>query len=155
MPAPVWLALLSPLPHEAVPSRQPVASAEQIANGTAGPIDGWQSVTVNLSAPSHGLRHVQITLDASGQLLAASDHVMFIRETTPDGAEVLLSDHESLGGRFEADESFRGTHWFSTIEGSVDGDDGKNVTRRADHRPPTDDEIAALRRIIADVLALG
>lgn len=152
MTAPRWLALLSPIPAGAAVERKPVASAQQIAQGTAGPIDGWESVTVNLSEPAFGLRHVQITLDAAGELLAAGDHVMVVRETTPDGSEVLLSDHESIGGRFESDGSFRGTHWLTTIEGSADGADESNVARRANHRPPTDDEIAALRLIIADVL---
>ena len=45
MPAPPWLSLLAPLPHDVVPQRKPVASAQQLANGTAGPIAGWQSIT--------------------------------------------------------------------------------------------------------------
>jgi len=48
---------------------------------------------------------VQITLDEHGKLLAASDHVMFVRETTPEG-EATITDHESIGGRFEHDGSF-------------------------------------------------
>lgn len=152
-PAPAWLALLGPLPSDARPGRKPVASAEQLATGTAGPIAGWQSVTVNLSEPDHGLRHVQITLDEHGQLLSGSDHVMFVRETTPDGGEATLTDHESVGGRFEQDGSFRGTYWKMTLESKPGGDDGESVTRRAENRAPSAEEIAALRRIIADVLA--
>ena len=151
MAAPSWLSLLAPLPDDVVPQRKPVASAEQLANGTAGPIAGWQSITVNLSEPDFGLRHVQITLDEQGRLLAGGDHVMFVRETTPDGSEATVTDHESVGGRFEEDGAFRGTHWKTTLEGSAD-DDESSVTRNSEHRRPSDEEIAALRRIIDDVL---
>ena len=147
---PTWLALLSPLPDDVRVERKPVASAEQLANGTAGPIAGWQSITVNMSEPDFGLRHVQITLDEHGHLVAGGDHVMFVRETTPDGAEATLTEHVSLGGRFERDGSFLGTHWQTVLESRIDDD--VSVTRSAEHRPPTVEEIAVLRRIVDDVL---
>jgi hypothetical protein len=151
---PAWLALLSPIPADAKPGRKPVASAEQIGKGTAGPIAGWQSITVYLSEPEHGLRHLLITLDENGQLLSGGDHVMFVRETAPhDDSIATVTDHESVGGRFETDGSFRGTYWKTTLESSPDGDDESSVTRSAEKRAPTDDEITALRRIIADVLS--
>jgi hypothetical protein len=150
--SPGWLSLLVPLPLDVKPERKPVASAEQLAQDTAGPIAGWQSVTVNLSEPAHGLRHVQITLDEQGQLLSGGDHVMFVRETTPDGSEATLTDHESVGGRFEQDGSFRGTCWKMTLESAPGGDEDASITRSAAHREPTVDEVAALKRIIADVL---
>ena len=74
---------------------------------------------------------------------------MLVRETSKDGS-AIVTDHESVGGRFETDGSFRGTHWKTTLEGSADGD--TSITRSAEHRPPTAEEIAALRRIIDDVL---
>jgi hypothetical protein len=151
MPAPSWLSLLSPLPDNAVVEKKPVASAAQLATNTAGPIAGWQSVSVNLSEPAFGLRHVLVTLDEHGDLLAGSDHVMFVRDTTPDRLEATLTDHESVGGRFEKDGSFRGTHWLTTLESSAD-DEERSITRRAEQRPPTGVEIAALRRIIDDLL---
>jgi len=121
-----------------------------LANHSAGPIAGWQSVTVHLSEPAYGLRHVLITLDENGDLLAGGDHVMFVRDTTPDGLEATLTDHESIGGRFEKDGSFRGTHWKTTLVSSAD--DEESTTRSAEHRPPTGPEISALRRIIDDLL---
>lgn len=151
MPAPSWLALLSPLPAAAIIERKPVASAEQLAQGTAGPIAGWQSITVNLSEPDVGLRHVQITLDADGELLAGGDSVMFVRETTPDGSEATLTEHHSVSGRFEKDGSFRGTHWTMVLENSPNEDES-SVARSHEHRPPTEQEIGALRRIIEDAL---
>jgi hypothetical protein len=152
--SPQWLNLLVPLPHDVKPERKPVASAEQLAAGTAGPIAGWQSITVYLSEPAYGLRHVLITLDERGQLLSGGDHVMFVRETNPaDDSEATLTDHESVGGRFEADGSFRGTHWKTTLESGPGDANDESVTRSAEHRPPTMDEVAALRRIIEDVLS--
>jgi hypothetical protein len=151
MTTPSWLVLLSPLPPDAKIEQKPVAAAEQLASGTAGPIAGWQSVSVNFSEPEFGIRHVQITLDDTGTLLSAGDHVMFVRETADDGAVVTLSDHESIGGRFETDGSFRGTHWQTTLE-SDPRDADNSITRSAEHRPPTGAEIAALRQLVDDVL---
>jgi len=149
--APSWLSLLSPLPPDAVVNRKPVASAAQLAAGTAGPIAGWQSITVNLSEPEFGLRHVQITLDEHGRLPAGSDSVMFVRQVN-DQDEATITDHESVGGRFEVDGSFRGTHWNSRLESSG-GNDEDSVTTASANRSPTEDEIARLRRLVEDVLA--
>ena len=151
METPRWLALLAPLPADVMPERKPVASAEQIAQGTAGPIAGWENVSINLSDPGLGLRHLQLTLDASGALIAAGDHVMLIRETTPDGSEVTLSDHESVGGRYEADGSFNGTRWHSrliTIPGS-DDDPESHATSSI----PSAEDVAALRALAGEMLS--
>ena len=151
---PGWLALLVPLPADVKPARKPVASAEQIEAGTAGPIAGWQSITAYLSEPAYGSRHVLITLDENGELLSGGDNVMFVRETAPhDDTIATVTDHESVGGRFERDGSFTGTYWNTTLEASPDGEDESTVMRTAEKRAPSDDEVAALRRIIADVLA--
>jgi hypothetical protein len=150
MTSPAWLSLLAPLPQSVKPVRKPVASAAQIETGTAGPIAGWENVTVYLSEPDFGLRHVHVTLDATGKLLAAGDHVMFVRETSPDGVDATLSDHESIGGRFEDDGSFRGTCWKTRLRSKPDGDEGETVF--ADHSPPTAEQIAALKLIVEDVL---
>jgi hypothetical protein len=150
MAVPAWLELLGPLPPDAMAQRKPVASAEQIANGTAGPIAGWENVTLSLSEPEFGLRHVHVTLDANGGLLAGGDHVMFVRETTADGA-AALTEHVSVGGRFETDGSFRGTHWRTILESSADDVNG-SVARSAEHRPPSDEEIAALGQLIGEVM---
>ena len=153
MTGPSWLALLTDVPADVTPRRKPVASAQQIEQGTAGPIAGWQNIIVDLSEPAFGLRHVQITLDANGQLLSGSDHVMFVRETDPkDDSIATLTEHESVGGRFETDGSFVGTYWKTILEASADDPD-TSITRSAERRTPSEDEVAALRRIIADVLS--
>ena len=151
MERPSWLALLSPIPADVVPERKPVASAEQIAQGTAGPIAGWENVTVNLSDPDVGLRHLQLTLDASGTLIAAGDHVMLIRETTPDGSEVTRSDHESIGGRYEADGSFNGTRWHSLLI-TIPGSDDDPESRATSSIPSAADD-AALRALAGEMLS--
>jgi hypothetical protein len=151
MPPPSWLSLLSPLPSDVTPERKPVASAEQIEQGTAGPIAGWTSININLSEPEYGLRHLLVVLDAEGGLLAGSDHVMFVRETAPESLEPLVTDHESIGGRFEADGSFRGTCWKSRVENVAGGDD-EDARHASEQSTPTDDQVAALRRLIDDVL---
>jgi hypothetical protein len=150
MPAPAWLSLLSPLPADVPPVKKPVASAAQIETGTAGPITGWHNVIVYLSEPDFGLRHVLITLDAAGKLLSASDHVMLVRQTSPDGLDLLLSDHENIGGRFEEDGSFRGTCSNTRLRSDPESDEAETVF--ADHSTPTPDQVAALRAIAADVV---
>ena len=151
MERPSWLALLAPIPADVVPERKPVASAEQIAQGTAGPIAGWENVSVNLSDPDVGLRHLQLTLDASGTLIAAGDHVMLIRETTPDGSEVTLSEHESIGGRYEADGSFNGTRWHNRLI-TTPGSDDDPEHHATSSIPPTEDA-AALRALAGETLS--
>jgi hypothetical protein len=151
MSAPDWLSLLSPVPADAKVERVAVASAEQIASGAAAAIAGWYSIRVHLSEPDFGLRHVLITLDQDGRLLSGGDHVMIVLEATPDRSEATLTEHESVGGRFEADGSFLGTYWKTILENSP-GDDESTVTRSAKRRPPSDGEIVALRGVIDDLL---
>jgi len=150
MSAPAWLSLLSPLPPDVRVDKVPVATAEQIASGTASAIQGWHSVRAFVSEPEFGLRHVLITLDQDDRLLSGGDHVMRVLDTTSDGSEATLTGHESVGGRFEADGSFLGTYWNTTSEYSPGDETG--VTRNAESRPPSTEEIAALRRLIEDVL---
>jgi hypothetical protein len=95
MRTPAWLSLLSPLPPDAKVERVPVASAEQIASGSANAIAGWHSIRVHLSEPDFGLRHVLITLDQDDRLLSGGEHVMIVLETTPDGSEATLTEHET------------------------------------------------------------
>ena len=147
---PPWLALLAPLPADAVPERKPVASAEQIAHGTAGPIAGWESLSINLSDLDAGLRNVHLTLDASGTVIAGGDHVMFIRETTPDGSEVTRSEHESIGGRFETDGAFNGTRWHSRLISKPGSDE--EAESQSTSFAPVAEEVSALRALVAEVM---
>jgi hypothetical protein len=146
---PAWHALLAPIPEDAVIERKPVASPQQIADGSAAPIAGWDSITMHLSAPN-GLRHVMVTLDADDTLLSGGDAVLFDRQEHRDGVEVKITDHENIGGRFERDGSFRGTYWQTRTEQV--GDDDEGAVTQSTPFPPTAEQIAALRRVVADVL---
>ena len=147
---PSWIRLLTPVPAGVVPERKPVASAEQVARGTAGPIAGWESVSVHLSDPKLGSRHILISLDPAGRLLSAGDHVMRVRELSADGT-VRLADHESVGGRYDEDGTFHGTRWLSTIVCESAEDHARQVS--SDKSAPTEEDIAALNRLVADLVA--
>jgi hypothetical protein len=147
---PAWLALLAPLPDDVVIERKPVASADLVASGKADAIAGWDSITLHLSDPALGLRHVLITLDGAGALLSAGDAVMFHREEQRGGELWNIYDHENVGGRFETDGSFRGTRWHTRTEHL--GDDDEPKARSATPSPPSEDDVARLRALVAWVL---
>ena len=131
---PPWLALLAPLPAGALPRRGPGGLAD------------WRSIMLDLSAGPAGLRVVQVLVDGRGELLSASDHVLL---RTPGDAPVWVRQ-ESLGGRFNDDATFGGTHW--VVEGPEPaGDEPPDWTMTP--RSPTEAEVAALRVLVAEVLA--
>ena len=74
----------------------------------------------------------------------------FVRATTPDGGVATLTDHESVGGRFEPDGSFRGTWTLMTLE--CDPATDESVAKKSEQRPPSETEVAALRRLADEVL---
>jgi hypothetical protein len=142
---PSWHRLLAPLPPEVRPRRRRVASPELVAAGAAAAIAGWEDLVVELSACEAGLRIAQVLLDANGSVLSASDHVL-LREAT--GGPVQIHQ-ESIGGRFEADGTFNGTHW------QVDGPEpvvGTPPDWAMVPPAPTELEVSALRRLVADVV---
>ena len=136
---PPWHALFAPLPADAVVKRKPVGSGEAIA--------GWHSLTVELSAGAAGLRHVMVTLDASGTPISAGDWVMYASE----GADGTTYIHENVGGRLEADGAFRGTRWYSVALQKPDSDDAE--MREARHSPPSPEDVEAIRNLVREVLA--
>lgn len=150
MTAPSWLSLLAPLPQDAVVERKPVASAQQIADGSAAAIAGWESLSVNLSDPHAGSRHVLVTLDASGSLLSGGDYVVLVTPPMEPGAPAIYH-HESIGGRLNDDGSFQGTRWRTRTEQMPDADEA--ISTSSTPSPPSDEEIAALRRLLTDVLS--
>jgi hypothetical protein len=140
-----WHALLAPLPDGAEPRRQPVASPELMAAGAAEAIAGWEDLVIELSAGSEGLRVVQVVRDGRGRLLGASDHVL-IRNTSTMPPMVR---QESIGGRFEPDGRFNGTCW--SMEGNEPPEDAPPDWRMV-RRAPTDGEVHALRRLVAETI---
>ena len=151
---PVWHALLGPLPVDAVPRRQPVASAEVLAGPTGWAVAGWEQLVLHLSAGADGLRTILVVLDASGILLSASDVVLYrtgLRGGPPpgDGDAPAMILQMSLGGRFEDDGSFHGTRWHSVA-----------VEREGDEEPewestpsePSPDDVDGLRAVVAELM---
>ena len=149
MANPPWLELFAPVPDDAIIERKAVASPELIASGQADAIAGWDSVSVNLSDPA-GMRHVLITLDATDTLLSASDMVMFQRQEQRGRDAVTIYDHETVGGRFDEDGSFRGTRWITRTEQI--GDDDENAHTTSLPSPPSASDVAALRSLVEVVL---
>lgn len=146
---PAWQALFAPIPEDAVIERRPVASPQQIADGSAEAIAGWDSITVHLSGET-GLRHVMLTVDADGTLISAGDTVLFDRTPGRGDAGVAVYDHENIGGRYEPDGSFRGTYWQTRTEQAPGDEDGRVI--QSTPFAPTGDQIAALSRLVAEVL---
>ena len=75
---------------------------------------------------SPGLRHVLVVLDATGQPISASDHVLYWSKVSriDQNADTVLGSalhaefcQESIGGRFESDGTFRGTRWQTVRRG--------------------------------------
>jgi hypothetical protein len=107
---------------------------------------------VHLSAGLTGLRIVLVLLDPAGSPLGASDAVLF--RVGPDGGPAppneapAMVHQESLGGRFEADGSFNGTHW-----SSVALDQGEEELQWAStKRAPSEQEITELRSLVDEMI---
>jgi hypothetical protein len=148
--APVpWHVLLAPVPLDAVPTRKPVGTPEVLASPEGAAIAGWEQVTLELTAGRAGLRSLLIVLDATARPIAASDHVLFWSPGDGPSAPAQVRQ-ESIGGRLEADGSFTGTCWLVT---GPEPEDDEPPQWDSTHRPPTAAEIAALRRLVVELLA--
>lgn len=147
-----WHALLGPLPADAVPARQPVASPEVLAGPNGWAIAGWEQVVLDLSAGAAGSRTILIVLDADGALLSANDGVLYrtgLSDPAPPPAdEPTLIRQENVGGRFESDGSFHGTRWRSV---AIDRGE-EELDWESTRSDPSEDDVAALRIVIAEVL---
>jgi hypothetical protein len=143
-----WHALLGPLPDGATPRASPVISPTQQAMAVMAPIAGWETLFLELSAGSAGLRILQVTLDAQGRTLSASDHVLF-RSAPSDQPGPVHIRQESIGGRLEPDGGFRGTFWLVTGPEPIDEEDAQWELRPRD---PTGDEVEALKQLVAEVV---
>ena len=141
-PRPSWHALFAPLPADAVPRRQPVAPPEVLATPAGAAIAGWEQLVLDLSAGGTAMRVVHVVLDGDGRPISASDMVFY--RTGP--AEIR---QESVGGRFEADGSFRGTRWLTT--GPEPADDEPPDWESTPSEPSAAD-VAALRALVDEML---
>ena len=140
-----WHALFAPLPDGAKVRRKPVLSEELAAKPESAAIAGWQSVSVELSAGTDGLRHVMVTLDASGTPISAGDWVLYC------SGKPVEYVHENVGGRIQPDGSFLGTRW-RTVAVEVAGSE-EPETRETVSSEPTEEDIAGLMRMVRELLS--
>ncbi len=144
-----WHALLAPLPSEAIPSRKPVASPEILATPEGAAVAGWEQLAIELSAGDDGLRIAMVILDPGGKPIIASDWVLY-RSKTSEGRETLIEwVHESVGGRLEADGTFRGTRWHIV---TVETADGKEIKKVPVSSEPTANDENKLKALVAEIL---
>ena len=157
-PAKPWHALLAPLPDDVTVCRQPVGSPEVLSTPEGAAIAGWEQLTVELSAGPAGLRHILVVLTSSGQLISASDTVLYRSEVSRDSSRYRLfsptTDHvefhsETIGGRFELDGTFRGTRWETTGIESPDDSEPKMSSKRS---APSAEDIAAIKSLVSDLI---
>jgi hypothetical protein len=146
---PEWHALLAPLPPEARPVRTPIGAPEVLGQAQRAAIAGWQNLSLNLSAGTFGLRHLLIVLDETGRAIAASDHVLIHWENPSDPSGPWQMRQESIGGRLEEDRRVLGTRW--TITGLEPRED-EPPAWESTPRQPTDEETAALKRLVAEIV---
>ena len=140
-----WHALLAPLPEHAVVQRRPVAPPEITGEPGGAAIAGWEQLTVELSAAGRGMRHLLVVLDAQGTPISANDMVMYSAEL--GGEHVFFQ--ENVGGRLEADGSFRGTRWRTL---GVEGPQDEEARLDASPSQPSDAEAQALKSLVAEIL---
>jgi hypothetical protein len=134
--------LLAPLPADAVVRRQPVGTPEVLAMPEGEAIAGWEQLSVELSAGADGLRHVLIVLDESGRPISAGDSVLYCA-----GRDIR---HENIGGRLEADGTFRGTRWTSI--GVATEDEDVEPELQSTPTQPTPEEVDGMRVLVADLM---
>jgi hypothetical protein len=140
-----WHALLAPLPDDAVVKRRPVAPPEITGKPGGAAIAGWEQLTVELSAGRNGMRHLLVVLDAQGAPISANDMVMYSAEL--GGDHVFFQ--ENVGGRLEADGSFRGTRWRTL---GVEGPKDEEARLDASPSQPSEAEAQALKSLVAEIL---
>jgi len=140
-----WHALLAPLPDDALVKRRPVAPPEITGKPEGAAIAGWEQLTVELTDPGKGMRHLLVVLDAQGTPISANDMVMYRAELGKD----VVSFQENVGGRLEADGSFRGTRWRTL---GVAGPKDEEARLDASPSQPTAAEGEALKALVAEIL---
>jgi hypothetical protein len=140
-----WHALLAPLPDDAVVKRRPVLPPEIAAKPESAAIAGWEQLTVELADACRGMRHLLVVLDAAGRAISASDMVMYRAEL---GGEVVFFQ-ETVGGRLEADGSFRGTRWRTL---GLDSPRDEEAKLEASPAPPSEAEAQALKSLVAEIM---
>ena len=74
---------------------------------------------------------------------------MYRSESVQDGEAITEYRHESLGGRLEADGSFRGTRWHML---TVQAADGREIRQEAIPSEPDAGDVRALKALADEML---
>jgi hypothetical protein len=148
-PPPSWHALLAPFPTTATPRLRRLGPESPAPDDPASAIAGWSELVLDLSAGPAGARVIHVVLDPHNRPLAASDLVYF--RPQPANNPDSYHQQQSIGGRFEEDGSFRGTCWIGTATGPADADDLHWTLTPSE---PREEQVTALRSLVASVLAL-
>jgi hypothetical protein len=140
-----WHALLAPLPDDAIVRRRPVLPPEIAAKPESAAVAGWEQLTVELTVPCKGMRHLLVVLDATGRAISASDMVMYRAEFGED----VVFFQETVGGRLEEDGTFRGTRWRT-----LGLESAKEEEAKLDPSPsvPSDADAQALKGLVAEIM---
>jgi len=161
-PAAAWHELLAPLPADVEVQRGPLAGADVIGKPD-NPIAGWEQISINITAPTAGLRHVLVVLDGTGRPISVGDAVLYRSEVSVAEADrsaelspgEIVFFHENIGGRLEEDGSFRGTRWQAFCVQRADDDPDDLPIQSSKPSKATDDEAVALRALVTEVLRLA
>lgn len=106
-------------------------------------MEGWEQLTVELSAGAAGLRHLLVVLER-GEPISAGDWVLY---SSGSPLEYL---HENIGGRIQPDGSFLGTRWRS-LSVEVPGQE-EPEPRHNERAEPTPDDIRSLMALVREIL---
>jgi hypothetical protein len=130
-----------------------VGSPEVLAAPEGAAIAGWEQLTLLLSAGPAGLRAILVVLDEAGQVISASDMVLYRSAPSPvtDSPEPssAFMRQQSIGGRFEPDGTFQGTSWQTEGPEPVEDEAPNWVSTPSE---PTEEDVAALRTLVAEVM---
>lgn len=144
-----WHALFAPLPDKAVPRRQSVAPPEILAKPEAAAIAGWTQLVMDLSAGCGGNRVIMVVLDAGSRPISASDAVLYRSVRLKDHESVIEYRHESVGGRIEADGTFRGTRWRSV---TLETKDGRRIRGESTPSEPSESDVGSMKALVAEMV---
>ena len=100
------------------------------------------------------MRHIMVVLDAAGIPISAGDTVLYQRKRAPqsDASEASGDSEfyqESVGGRIEADGTFRGTRWHTV---GVDRADSDEPQLESTPSAPTEADMIGIKALVAEVM---
>jgi hypothetical protein len=99
-----------------------------------------------------------VALTSSGQLMSASDTVLYRSEVSKTAQDTAPSSpatnqvefhSETIGGRFELDGTFHGTRWETSGVESPDDSEPKMSSKRS---APSAEDITPIKALVAEII---